>query len=105
MIYNVYAFMHGYEIQGEDNENTLLFEDGVRKIDYILTYTNVNSGHDYDDNHNEKIMRRNYFLDRFEEHGLEYEIQDCSVRINIAIYIIYYSKLKLHELLCRWEFA
>ena len=76
--------MHGYEIQGEDNENTLMFDDGVRKIDFILTYTNLNKGHDDDDDdddHNKKTMGRNYFLDRFEEHGLEYEIQDCSVCI------------------------
>ena len=30
-------------------------------------------------------MRRNTFLDKFKEHGLEYEIQDCSVCINSTV--------------------
>lgn len=66
----------------EDKEKTLLFEDGIRKIDYILTYTIADKEHDksHDDNDcDNRTMRRNFFLDNFEEHGLEYEIQDCSV--------------------------
>ena len=30
-------------------------------------------------------MRRNTFLDKFKEYGLEYEIQDCSVCINSTV--------------------
>ena len=88
-----------YEIQEEDSESTLLFEDGVRKIDYILTYTNTSKefdkNHDEDDDHDNKTMRRNTFLDKFKEHGLDYEIQDCSVCINSTVMM---SRLQLYRI-------
>ena len=61
-------------------EETLYFKDNVRKIDFILTYTinekaqNQKHGDGFD-----SIKKREAFLKKFDEHGLEYEIQDCSV--------------------------
>lgn len=65
-------------------ENTLFFEDGKRKIDFILTYTIADKKRDqkHADDRDKRIKKRETFLSKFEEYGLEYEIQDCSVSQN-----------------------
>ena len=60
---------------------TLLFEDNVRRIDFILTYTVADKGRDakHADDRDKRIKKRDTFLKSFDKHGLEYELQDCSV--------------------------
>ena len=61
-------------------EETLCFEDNVRRIDFILTYTITEKTQDKKHSDGcDRMKKREAFLKNFDEHGLEYEIQDCSV--------------------------
>lgn len=60
-------------------ENTLYFEDNNRKIDFILTYTEEARDKKNADDHDKRMDKREAFLKKFDECGLEYEVQDCSV--------------------------
>ena len=59
----------------------MFFEDGIRKIDFILTYTVADKERDekHADDRDKRIKKRKTFLGKFKEYGLEYEIQDCAV--------------------------
>jgi len=65
----------------KQQEETVLFEDGVRKIDYILTYTIYDKERDekHADDREKRKRKREAFLAKFSEVGLEYETQHCSV--------------------------
>ena len=62
-------------------KTTLLFEDNVRRIDFILTYTIADKGRDakHADDRDKRIKKRDTFFKSFDKYGLDYEIQDCSV--------------------------
>ena len=59
----------------------MFFEDGVRKIDYVLTYTIADKERDekHADDRDKRKRKREAFFSKFKESGLEYETQDCSV--------------------------
>ena len=67
----------------------MFFEDGIRKIDFILTYTIADKERDekHADDRDKRIKKRETFLGKFKEYGLEYEIQDCSVSHVICIHV------------------
>ena len=70
----------------------MFFADGIRKIDFILTYTVADKERDqkHADDRDKRIKKRETFLGKFEEYGLEYEIQDCAVRTSTSK-ICYFS--------------
>lgn len=65
----------------------MLFSDGIRKIDYILTFTIADKERDqkHADDLEKRKRKRETFLAKFEEYGLEYEIQDCKVSCLIGV--------------------
>ena len=62
----------------------MFFEDGIKKIDFILTYTLADKERDqkHADDRDKRIKKRETFLGKFKEYGLEYEIQDCAVSMS-----------------------
>lgn len=71
----------------KEQETTLLFEDGVRRIDFILTYTLADKERDqkHADDRDKREKKRKTFLDKFDEYDLDYEIQDSSVSSSIPV--------------------
>ena len=61
----------------------MFFSDGIRRIDYILTYTIADKERDqkHADDLEKRKRKRETFLAKFEEYGLEHETQDCSVSL------------------------
>ena len=59
----------------------MFFEDGKRRIDYILTYTLADKERDekHADDREKRIRKREAFFSKFKENGLEYETQNCEV--------------------------
>ena len=60
----------------------MYFQDGIRRIDYILTYTIEDEERDkkHSDDLEKRKKKRQAFLDKFKDYGLEHEEQHCSVR-------------------------
>jgi len=71
----------------KSQEETVFFEDGIRKIDYILTYTIADKERDekHADDRDKRESKRQTFLGKFKDYGLEYEVQDGSVSQKIYI--------------------
>jgi len=69
----------------KQQEETVFFEDGIRKIDYILTFTIDDKERDekHADDREKRKRKREAFFSKFKENGLEYETQDCAVSIEV----------------------
>jgi anoctamin-5/anoctamin-4/anoctamin-7 len=72
------------EAEKRHKEQTVRFEDDVRRIDFILTYTDEvkkkkkKGEEDTDEKKEKRRAKRQRFLDSCVELGLEYELQDCT---------------------------
>ena len=67
----------------------MFFDDGQRKIDFILTYTIADKERDekHADDRDKRKKKRETFLAKFKDYGLEYEIQDASVSDSYKIIV------------------
>ncbi|XP_065912183.1 anoctamin-7-like [Dysidea avara] len=81
----------------KEQEETIFFEDGKRRIDYILTYTIADKERDekHADDQDKRKRKRETFLGKFDAYGLEYETQDCSESPDRVTFFV-----KVHA---RWE--
>jgi len=72
----------------KEQEETVFFQDGVRKIDYILTYTIDDKERDekHADDRDKRIRKREAFFSKFKENGLEYETQNCEVSFSLLLW-------------------
>jgi len=65
----------------------MFFKDGKKRIDYILTYTLADKERDekHADDRDKRKRKRETFLGKFKEFGLEHETQDSSVSVQTFI--------------------
>ncbi|CAI8002182.1 hypothetical protein GBAR_LOCUS3345 [Geodia barretti] len=109
------------EAEKKHKEQTVRFDDDIRRIDFILTYTDDISdpkkkkkkkGGDVEDEEDgagpvqdddseqkkeKRRAKRQKFLDSCVELGLQYEIQDCKVRIYNTMHVLYTTVSVIHN--------